>query len=393
MPSKDFARSVAANLAFWLARSRELDDRTLHELDPERDNLFRAVRFGLGLSSTKCSAGDLILHIYTLIERRGYWRRWIPLLEEAVGGCGRGNRELSVRLLDRLGQCYRLDRRWDKSLTCHLREEGLARQTGDKLLLAKAHLNLSQTYWSQRQYEPAMAYGEEALLGFREGDGNAEQLGATTTILGLIALGRGKLATAEAWLCEAVEAYRSIERPALLARSLMNLAITLERGGRIEEAVVYCQEALAVLEPTEHELDKVRVELTLGTLYMHREQWSEAEAAYLRADSKALRRSGNAYLLTLAKNNLGSVYLALDRLDESEWALKKSIEMGRRSAGRLMLANSLGSMAETKLAMGHTDEALPFLDEAIAIAEEFPNDGWGREIVDKYSKLRLALER
>lgn len=388
MPSANFTRSVAANLLYWLEQSQALDDETLHRLDKDRHNLFRAARFGLGLEETRCDAADLILQIYPLIERRGYWRLWIPLLESAVRGCSEADRKQRVFLMDRLGQCYRLDRKWEQSLRIHHEEERAAAAIGESLLIAKARLNLSQTYWSERRYEEAERYGQQALAGFEEAGGSGEQLAAASSNLGLIALGRGELDLAEDWLERAIAIYRTIERPALLARSLMNLTITLERAGRIEDALVNSREALAVLQPTEHELDKVRVELTLGTLYMDLQRWEEAEMAYKRADSAALRRSGNTYLLALTANNLGSVYMELGRLQESEWALKKSIELGRQSGAQLMLANSLGSMAETKLAMERPEEALPYLNEAIAIAADYPDDSWGREICEKCGALR-----
>ena len=390
MASEIFAHSVAANLSYWFERARPWGDETLHALDPERHNLLRAVQFGLGLESTRGEAANLMLQIYPLIERRGYWRRWIPLLENALAKCSPEDHELAVHLLDRLGQCYRLDRQWAKSLERHRQEEDLAQQLGDGRLLAKAQLNLSQTYWSEREYDKAEVLAEQALEGFEQAGGEPEQFGAARSNLGLIALGCGDLERAESWLREAIAIYRSIERPALLARSLMNLMITLERAGRIEEALVCGHEALSLLAGTEHELDKVRVELTIGTLYMDLEQWAEAEKAYKRADSLALRQSGNAYLMALAANNLGSVYMQMGRLQESELVLRRSIDYARQSGGRVMLANSLGSMAETKLAMHARQEAIPYLDQAIAIAAEFPNDGWARAIVERYTELRAA---
>ncbi len=393
MPSTDFSASIASNLAYWLDCSQDLDDQKLHRLDADWHNLLRATRFGLGLGATSADASRLILQIYPLIERRGYWRHWIPLLEQGIKNGHELETTLTVNLLDRLGQCYRLDRQWDKSLARHGREQELAGVVGDELLLAKSHLNLSQTYWSMHQYDQALRYAELALAGFSSYGGNADQLGATTTILGLIALGRGELETAESWLKQAITAYRSLDRPALLARSLMNLAITLQRDGRNEEALPICHEALQILESTAHELDKVRVELTLGTLYMNLNRLEEAEEAYRRANSPALRRIGDTYLMALQANNLGTVYLEMGRLEDAERAFSDSISLWHRSEGRIMLANTLGNMGETKLAMNRPDEAVPYLDEAITIARDFPDDGWAREIVAQYTEMRNKVDR
>lgn len=391
MPSAEFSQSVSANLAYWLNRSQELDDQALHRLDDERHNIYRAVQFGIGLDNTRCDAARLIVQFYPLIERRGYWQRWIPLLEEVVRGCRSIDISLTVRLLDLLGQLYRLNRQWPESLASHHQEEELARQLGDPQLLAKAQLNLSQIYWSHRRYDEAVGYGEAALAGFKKSGSQIEQLGATATILGLIAHGRGDWATAESWLREAIAAYRSTTQPALLARSLMNLTLTLERAGRAEEAISLGQEALAILEPTKYELDKVRVELALGTIYLNLKRLAEAEAAYKRAASPALREVGDTHLLALQANNLGNVYLEMGRLQEAERTLTKSITLWRQISSRLYLANTLGSMAETKLAMNCPEEALRYLDETIAITAEYPDDEWGRELLGKYTEVRDGL--
>jgi tetratricopeptide (TPR) repeat protein len=392
MPSAAFERSVAANLAYWLSYAQENGEKKLQRLDKERHNLWRAIQFGIEIEATRCAAAELILQVYTLIERRGYWQRWIPLLEKAVDACHDADGVLKVQLLDRLGQCYRLNRQWENSLRRHEQEQALARRMGDAKLLAKAHLNLSQTYWSMRQYVEASAYGERALSGFKQAGGDAKQLGAALSILGLVALGRGELEAAEGWLREARDSYRAIHHTAFLARTLMNLTITLERAGRFEEALVTGKEALSVLEPTEYELDKARLQLTLGTIYMDLQRWEEAEFAYRQADSPALRRAGDVYLMALVANNLGSVLMEMGRLEESHWALTRSIALARKSGGRLMLANSLGSMAETKLAMKREEEALPYLDEAIAITAEYPDDGWGRQLREEYTHLRKAAQ-
>ena len=106
------------------------------------------------------------------------------------------------------------------------------------------------------------------------------------------------------------------------------------------------------------------------------------------ANSAALRHAGATYLQSMLANNLGCVYMELHRFEEAQEALNRSITFGRQCGARLMLANTLGSMAETKLAMNRPEEARPYLDEAIAITAEFPHDGWGKELLAKYMELR-----
>jgi tetratricopeptide (TPR) repeat protein len=129
----------------------------------------------------------------------------------------------------------------------------------------------------------------------------------------------------------------------------------------------------------------------LGTLYLNLNRLDEAQEAYKRANSPALRHTGNTYLMALAANNLGSAYLEMGRLEEAQRTLNHSILLWRRAGGRLMLANTLGSMGETLLAMEHPGEAVPYLEETIAIAAEFPDDDWGRELLVKYKEMKEKL--
>ena len=193
---------------------------------------------------------------------------------------------------------------------------------------------------------------------------------------------------AEKSLNRAVSIYRQMQQPALLGRSLMNLALSLEASGNAHDALTLYEEALAVLEKTEHELDKVRVELSLGTLHINAGRLHEAEAAFKRADSTYLRNSGLVYYQALTANNLGNTYLEMGRLPEAELYLRQSIAMWQFVGGRLMLANTIGTLAEVVAAQGNGEDALPLYDEATSITIDFSEDAWGRRLHEKFVAAR-----
>ena len=57
--SPRFVAAVARNLGYWQARAATLSDETLAEWERERENVFRAVKAGLGCEETRETAVSL----------------------------------------------------------------------------------------------------------------------------------------------------------------------------------------------------------------------------------------------------------------------------------------------------------------------------------------------
>ena len=52
MPSSQFIRSIAANIAYWQQRTQNLTGETLSAIEQDRQNLYRAIEFGAQLKET-----------------------------------------------------------------------------------------------------------------------------------------------------------------------------------------------------------------------------------------------------------------------------------------------------------------------------------------------------
>ena len=113
---RQFDHLIGSNVRYWMGRTQDLHHLDLAELEEDRENLFRAVQFGMALSETWPDTVELLLQSWLFIERRSYWREWIPFLSEAVDQCGEAEQALKCRLLNRLGQSQRLDRQWAEAI-------------------------------------------------------------------------------------------------------------------------------------------------------------------------------------------------------------------------------------------------------------------------------------
>ncbi len=68
-----FTASLAAGLTYWQEQTRSSTDDAVAALDVRRQNLYRAVVYGLKLEQTRRETAVVILQAFHLAERRGYW--------------------------------------------------------------------------------------------------------------------------------------------------------------------------------------------------------------------------------------------------------------------------------------------------------------------------------
>ncbi len=390
-PSKAFRQSIAANIRYWSQRTKRLDDQTIQELVGERQNLYQAAEFGIHLEETWPAAVELILQCFYYVERRGFWSEWIPLLESTLAYYPENLPQLETRLKNNLGACYRLERKFDLAIQIHDEEMDLASQLDDKRLIALAHNNLGKTYYLMHRYEEAEDHGQAAISFFENRPADRHRLAAMINLLGLISQAQGDYDQSESRLQAAVKEFRLADIPLELARALGNLGITHDSKGEYQSAISCYREAAEILEPTIYEVDKARLQLSLGTAYFNLDDLTAATMAYEKANSSYMRREGPTYYQAAIANNLGNVYLAQERLLEAETYLREAISLWRRSGAHLMLANSLGTLAETMIATGNHVDAIGYYEEALGIVEQYPEDAWSQKMADEFKEAMEKL--
>lgn len=390
-PSPAFLHSVAANLDYWRQRTQNLPESQFSELQADWPNLVRAVNFSLDLPPLWAPTSDLALQMFEFVERRAHWRDWINVLERVRAAAASQPQPLSWKLLDHLGYLYRLDWQIPAAVEAHRAAEALALEAGDQAGVAHARFNLCEDYRYQRDYTPAEALGQSALEIFQALAAPEAQRAAVLNALGLIAHARGESALACTRLEHALELYRRLDRPTDLARVLKNQALALEGCGQKDAALQHYLESRQILDGTTSELDKVQLELSVGTLYFNQGRLAEAEAAFQRADSPYLKQSGITYYQALTANNLGNVFLGQGRLTEAEAALRHSLALWRATTDGLMLANTLGTLGELLAQQGQAAAAIPFYEEAVTLLANYPEDAWGCRLLAKFTAQRNGL--
>ncbi len=385
-PSTQFTDSIAANIVYWRQRTHNLTDDALPDLDKERQNLYRAVKFGLHLPVTWEETAELILQTLIFIERRGYWAEWIPVMEQLLESCPPDKEKIRGRILNFLGIFYKNNRQLQKAYSCHQAELQVGIATQDKWRQAHAAINLGSVCRQLYQYDEAQIYILDAQEKFQAIKAPLVKQAFVFMEMGLLMQAKTEWTDAEEHLGYAVSLFREVNDPVYLANSLKLLGQVLAAQGKNKDASSTYQEALENLSQTENHFDKSRILTELGILSFNEENYAEAERLFKLADSPFLRQSGNLYDQALIANNLGNVFLAQRNLKDAEQSFRHSISLWQICDEPVQLANSLIGLAEIRTAQEQLTEAVTLFQRALDLLVEYPQDNWA-------CKLRYECER
>lgn len=386
-----FRENVVTTLAYWRERTRDLDDQAIIELDRERQNLFRAMKFGLALPQAWEYVAVIAVQAIPLVNRRMYRTEWLPILQQLLDQAPVGQEEWRIRLLVQYGRLQRMQRQLDHALEVHQEAQTLAEELSDTQLLALVTYNLGRDYLDKRQYAEAERHSLAAIDMLGE-TGNQKLLALAYDTLGHAARERGNLEESLDYLTKALEINRNSDDISMLGRSLASIANTLRASGRLDEAIEFYREARQVLAPTINELDKVLISLNLGGAYFEKGDWLLAELSLRQADLIYLQQSGNLHFQAMILVSLGNVLLKQKRMGESEAMLRRSVKLWQQVEDKLNLANALGSLGEVLAAQG-SPEAEAYLSEALVLLAGYRDEPYAQRLRVLFQAERDKLAR
>jgi tetratricopeptide (TPR) repeat protein len=391
-PASHFIAGLEANLAFWQQQIAHYDDRRGQEFMREQANIILAVKMGLALPATRATAVELLLLAFPLVERSGFWDQWRQLLSSALAIGESFPAVVQARLNNRYGQLLRLMRLLKEAAAIHHKAEKIALLCKETVPIIEAEIwfNLSVDYRLLRHYDEAEKYGQQALDLFCRLPDCEKWQAAILNTLGLLALERARYPEAEEKLRHSLALWQRFNEPTEEARVLNGLALALHRQKQLEAALYYYRQALERLAMTASELDMAEVNSNLGALYFEWQEYDKAAFAFRQAQTVALHYSGNFRLRAIVAQNLGNVLLKQEQFAEAEGWLQKSRVLWQQMGDDLMLANTLGTLAELFAAMHQQHKAAQFYNEALSLLQRYPQNTWAKELMIEFNE---GLER
>ncbi|MBK6709645.1 MAG: tetratricopeptide repeat protein [Chloroflexi bacterium] len=91
-----------------------------------------------------------------------------------------------------------------------------------------------------------------------------------------------------------------------------------------------------------------------------------------------LQQSSYFYHRATVAQCLGNTFLAQNRLADAAPHLEESARLWRQFDDELMLANTLGTIAELYAQQGKADDAIAQFEQALALLAKYPDDAWAK---------------
>lgn len=380
-PDPVFVKQIRAALSHWKSQTRELDDEAIACLDIERQNLYRSIQYGLVLPETWPDAAIVVYQSFPLVEWRGYWREWIPVLNKVIASCPPDQPALQARFTNQLGKLHRLNHELDTSVTIHQEAEAIAQQHEDERLLAETYTFLSELFFRQNNLEAAESYGQQALALLTQMTDTEDWLAYALHTLGNVARIRRNSELAQTRLLEVVNIRRKQGASLPLARALNDLGMIYRLAGQQTTAYQTLSEAAELLEPSLYELDKSINRLNTGCLYYDDQQWMEAERYFRQADSTYVRQFSSIEYQARVNHHIGNALLRQTKYREATAYFERAITLWRQVGEEIEWANTLDSLGEAREGLGEAEMALRHYRKAFELLQGYPDHERARHLL------------
>ncbi len=242
----------------------------------------------------------------------------------------------------------------------------------------------------QGDLETSRKYEEQALALCREALAQAPQAEQARTLwldlanslnnLGGLAFYEGRLDDAVRYYEEAIALYRRYESRVFLVNALMNYAHVLVRLGQLPKAQQVAEEAMRLAQAVGAQRPLANALDTLAMIAIHRNDPHTAVLRLRQAIHLAERANLNN-LLIVFKTNLGIALAMLSQASEAETAFLGALTLAREYGVRYSEAETGVLYANFLMDQGRSDEALRTLQRALQVSVEHHFDSMTARIL------------
>ena len=302
-----FQQVVERMLIYW--RDHEaVKTVDVDVLDRERHRILKNIALGLDLQPIWPLVKPLIVAFAPYMERRGHWKAWHGILEQAIHMAQRADdvdaettlTAYLARLCQRMSQPVDVVRHYRRVIE-------LARATANRFEEARACSNLGYLYIDGSRWWRSEVLSCHALAIFEE-LGSDHGRAHTYNHLGVLYVKQSRWNEAESNLLSACQIWQTNKDDHGLVYGYMNLGILYIEIQNPALVLETLQKAYDVAQSTGEVSSVAKIWSNMAIAYRQKMNWLEAER-YARKAEKHLRAHGDKQALANVWQTLGIVYL------------------------------------------------------------------------------------
>lgn len=324
-----FERRVVHEVGYWGAQAA-VKTIVVQTLDRERENILKAIGFGLAVAAAWPATRLLIVTFAPYMERRGLWDSWHTLLVRAIAAAQRaGDMAGEITLTALLARlCQRQSRSADV-VTYYRRVIRLARRVDNRFERARACSNLGYYYVDGGQWWRAEVLGQHALAIFVELNSQHGQA-HTYNHLGVLYTRQQRWAEAEAHLQKACSLWRTMgDEHSLTAFGLQNLGMLYADQKKPQEALRSLEEAYHKAETLGEIVIVGRILQNMAVALRQRGAFEDAKTLAHQAE-QVFQRYHDPLHLAFVWHNLGLIYTQERQATQAHEYIERALVLYRQ---------------------------------------------------------------
>ncbi|MEM7028052.1 MAG: tetratricopeptide repeat protein [Chloroflexota bacterium] len=354
-------------------------------LETVQESILKTISLALSLSDQWHILRTVIIDFSPYMERRGYWREWNRILQQAIESA-RQSRDIDheITLSALLARLYQQQRNPQKTIYHYRQAIRIAQQANNQYELARACSNLGFAYIDEGYWWRSEVLSCSALKIFEALDSKHGKA-HTHNHLGLLYTRKHAWTKAAYHLKMACHIWEDISDNFGLMYGLENRGLLHLEMGQPKEAISHFELALDQAILTGEKAETGKIWNNLGRAHSSLKNFATAKNAFDEAET-ILRNSGNHLDLARILHNLGVLYEFQNETEASRQHLMAALDLFRSLENQDSEARVLADLVEFQLGRENFSEAAGYMHQLEALVR--PNS----EAELRYQELTRAFE-
>ncbi|MDP9954476.1 signal transduction histidine kinase [Epilithonimonas hungarica] len=274
----------------------------------------------------------------------------------------------------------------DSAFTLNKQGVEIAKDLGDKLILAKATANLGNSYNYRNDMESTLAEYQKALTLFeeiKEDYFKARMQDLLQNVYCKLNMSEKGISYGKA----ATDYFRKQGKKQELASALINLSNNYSNAKQEEQSLKAYQEALEISQEIGFRQGELTTLLGLGNTYFHRFEIEKSKSCYEKALTISIdveNKEGE----TISNRGLAMCYIQEKEFDKAELFIDKALKLAKNLDLKKEIMSSMNLKSSILFAKHDVETAEKYLDSAGIIEQKL----FGDEIRNKIINLDKKYE-
>jgi len=337
-----------------------------------------AKRYGLTSAETEFDSYYEIFRLYTDGKTNRIlndYQRSITCFQQAVV-LARANhsRHHELKCLRQMSLTY-----WelnDLKNFYELNKQGLkiARDLNHKREIGRALNNIGLYFWKTNEYSKALSFYQEALTIARELDDKVE-MSACFNNIGVVFKELGAYINALDYIGRAIKIDNDLNNKLFLSLELNNLGIISHRIAQFSglnedffKALNYFENSLKIAQSIKDFRTEVRALNNIGNIYLDLEKYNDS-LMYLKRGLQRSELVKDEEAMSMILNNIGNAKVSLCKIDEAEKSFRKAAEVSKRLSRGETLWEAYFGLGRCYESRDEYTNALHYYKKAISVID------------------------